>query len=62
MASDKNGTDVILRACMGGWCNRRENCANYGPPDVEPSERLCKSGMDAFVHRSGFAAKTIKEA
>ena len=43
---------------MGGWCNRRENCAHYGPLDKEPSERLCKGGIDAFVHRSKETGKS----
>lgn len=61
MASHQNQEPVSVRACMGGWCNRRENCANYGRADKEPSERLCKGGIDAFVHR-GAEVGTRREA
>lgn len=58
MESNQDTGPVVVRACMGGWCNRRENCAHYGPLDKEPSERLCKGGIDAFVHRSKETGKS----
>lgn len=31
-----------VKACMGGWCRRRENCPNYNSADRRyPAERLC---------------------
>ena len=34
-------------ACLGGWCRKRDNCANYNASDRrEPSERLCIPGED----------------
>lgn len=34
--------------CMGGWCARRDRCANYhaASPDSQPAERLCVPGKD----------------
>ena len=37
----------MIQACMGGWCIRRNNCANYRSSDrSEPAERLCLPGED----------------
>jgi hypothetical protein len=36
-----------LKACLGGWCRRRQNCANYHADDrSDPAERLCEPGHD----------------
>ena len=37
-----------IQSCAGGWCRRREACANYhaATPDQVPSERLCAPGRD----------------
>lgn len=39
---------TLLMPCMGGWCAKREHCANYhqGSPDHEPAERICETGHD----------------
>ncbi len=37
-----------LPACMGGFCDRREMCAQYHAADTrEPVERLCAAGDQA---------------
>ena len=37
-----------MKACMGGWCKKRETCMNYGTPDLNavPADRLCIRGSD----------------
>lgn len=37
-----------LQSCAGGWCARRDHCANYHAASEQqtPSERLCPPGMD----------------
>lgn len=42
---------MIIRACMGGMCGRREACPHYVSPTntVNPAERLCDPGRDAVV-------------
>ncbi len=54
-----------LPPCMGGWCERRDQCARYhqaAPMWVQPSERLCQSGTrDAFKAISLQPAKQITE-
>lgn len=41
---------AALHACQGGWCQRRELCANYHhglvPAGEAPSDRLCERGRD----------------
>lgn len=38
----------MTTACMGGWCARRDHCANYhaASVDQQPAERLCPPGQD----------------
>lgn len=33
-------------ACLGGWCLRRDTCANYLHGVGQPVERLCQKGRD----------------
>lgn len=33
-------------ACMGGWCNKRQECAHYWSKSTARSERLCERGKD----------------
>lgn len=37
-----------IQSCAGGWCTRRDHCANYhaASVDQQPSERLCPPGQD----------------
>ena len=37
-----------IQSCAGGWCTRRDHCANYHAASVlqQPSERLCPPGRD----------------
>ena len=38
---------IQLPACMGGWCRRREGCADYHATDRKQiAERLCAKGED----------------
>lgn len=41
---------TILHPCMGGWCQIREDCANYHQSGVmvvgKPHDRLCVKGED----------------
>jgi len=43
---------TFLLPCMGGWCEKREHCANYhqGVPLTvgAPAERICEKGQDGF--------------
>lgn len=33
--------------CMGGWCAKRDHCANYHATNrAEPAERICAPGHD----------------
>lgn len=38
----------MTQACMGGWCTKRDHCANYhaATPSQQPAERLCPPGQD----------------
>ena len=37
----------MTQACLGGWCRKRNQCANYRAEDRrEPAERLCVPGAD----------------
>lgn len=40
-----------LPACMGGFCDRRESCAQHHAQDRdEPAERLCAKGeRNAYI-------------
>lgn len=34
-----------MTACMGGWCLKRDQCANHNTEARErPAERLCRTG------------------
>lgn len=33
-------------ACMGGWCRKREQCADYHDRKGFPVERFCEPGKD----------------
>ena len=35
-----------MRACMGGFCARRDKCPHYTAEGHEPAERLCLPGED----------------
>lgn len=37
--------------CMGGWCPKRQSCANYHSPSHQPpAERLCYKGeTDSYI-------------
>ena len=37
-----------MNSCMGGWCTRRDHCANYHAASAQeiPAERLCPPGRD----------------
>ena len=41
-----------MRACMGGWCERRDVCPHYLAPmrAVSPSERLCDPCIDGAIN------------
>lgn len=40
---------TLLLPCMGGWCEKREHCANYHEGTAgAPSERICEKGQDGF--------------
>lgn len=34
------------QACMGGWCLKRDTCANHLHGAGHPVERLCQKGRD----------------
>ncbi len=38
----------VIKACMGGRCQRRERCAHYVEPTTRenPAERLCDPGVE----------------
>lgn len=37
----------LTKACMGGWCAKREHCMHYRTPyRTDPAERLCFPGAD----------------
>jgi len=39
----------LVRACMGGWCVKRDHCQHYHSElRSEPSERLCIPGRDGI--------------
>lgn len=41
---------VEVTACMGGWCTKRDHCANYHADDrSNPVERLCEPGADVHT-------------
>lgn len=37
---------MSIVACMGGWCEKRLECAHYWSRSVAVSERLCERGND----------------
>lgn len=37
---------MTLQACMGGFCLKRDTCANYLHGAGQPAERLCQKGRD----------------
>lgn len=39
---------MSLTPCMGGWCAKRQHCANYHAANEarQPEERLCTPGQD----------------
>ena len=39
---------MTIQSCAGGWCAKRDHCANYHAASVNqtPSQRLCPPGMD----------------
>jgi hypothetical protein len=41
----------MVRACLGGWCGRRDDCPNFYAPTTRdaPSERLCDAGSDGRI-------------
>lgn len=48
-----------LIACMGGWCTKREACANYHAEDRRyPAERLCLNGEDGTPKDQRIVIKT----
>lgn len=62
-----------LQSCMGGFCRKRDSCANYhaASEHQQPSERLCPPGRDgaemsrhheAAVHFSGFTFNLKRES
>lgn len=49
------------RACMGGWCGRRNSCPHYvdgNRRDPFPAERLCEIGHDGTPKQE--VAHTVK--
>lgn len=50
---EAKSTQFWLRPCMGGWCRRRDVCANFRASSERerPAERLCERGQDG-VSRS----------
>lgn len=39
------------KACMGGWCKRRESCPNFLSPDRRhPAERICGANEGTPKH------------
>jgi len=53
---------MSIQSCAGGWCTRRDHCANYhaADPAKEPSERLCVPGQDGV--REGFPIRIHRAA
>lgn len=43
-----NHGQTDLLPCMGGWCAKREHCANYhaATDDKTQVERICEKGKD----------------
>lgn len=43
---------MTTRACMGGWCARREHCHNYHTDQGRDRavERLCLPGQDGVTN------------
>jgi hypothetical protein len=42
-----------MKACMGGWCLRRECCDAYHAGNRrDPAERLCVPGEDGVLKES----------
>lgn len=38
-----------MTACQGGWCTRRDRCANYHAVDRRhPVDRLCGDDFESF--------------
>ncbi len=63
---------MTTQSCMGGWCTRRDHCANFHAASLEqtPAERLCPPGRDGAdmdrhhehaVHFSGFTFNLNRE-
>lgn len=60
-----------MKACMGGWCARRDQCPHH-TAEGEPAERLCLPGRDGVqmvwaspfrqVTRDIFQNEDMKEA
>lgn len=40
-----------MKACMGGYCRKRDGCAHYGLVTQAPAERLCIPGRDGILKR-----------
>ena len=45
-----------MKACMGGWCIRRDACDAFNAEDRRnPAERLCIPGEDGVLKESPVA-------
>lgn len=45
---------MSLTPCMGGWCTKRQHCANYHAASElrQPEERMCPPGNDGAGPRN----------
>ena len=49
-----------MKACMGGWCKRREQCPHHMEASSDtPAERLCVRGRDGVRLISASAFRTV---
>lgn len=48
-----------MKACMGGWCNSRDQCPHYSDGTGNPVERLCIRGRDGIRLIEAAAFRTV---
>ena len=52
-----------MKACMGGWCNRRDQCPHYTEAfrGFSDAERLCIRGRDGIrlIEAAAFRAVLV---
>jgi hypothetical protein len=48
-----------LPACMGGWCELRDDCTRYhAKTGADPVERLCNPGRDGMI--DGYPVRIVR--